>query len=279
MRSTQLNIYVLYAHLSFIQFYVSKNNHHAQTRSKNAFHLRLSRGILSRSSDLYDSRQYPYPGPLHTNSMTEDLLCQLTKKPSLIRLRQLLKHCKDALPPRIPNSTQPIPRHRTRQQARKVRHNKPHSPTTQPAHHAPELPRRRPSILRHALLPQHLLKHVSELLVAELLLLFPVLRLAAEAEAAPGEAARDAASCRGLGIGVGDLFVRVPRCGGCGGAGAEAVVDAGGVVVAAAGWVGECVIGVVYDLEFARPFGAFWGVGGDAVGVGFQGCSERVLSR
>jgi hypothetical protein len=47
------------------------------------------------------------------------------------------------------------------------------------------------------------------------------------------------------------------------------VVDPGGVVVAAAGGVRERVVGVVYYLELAGSFRAFWGVGGDAVGMGF----------
>ena len=47
------------------------------------------------------------------------------------------------------------------------------------------------------------------------------------------------------------------------------MVDACGVVVSAAGGLGEGVVGVVYELEFAGSFGAFWRVGGDAVGVGF----------
>ena len=51
------------------------------------------------------------------------------------------------------------------------------------------------------------------------------------------------------------------------------MVDSGGVVVAAAGRVGEGVVGVVYALEFLGAGGAFGGVGGDAVRVGFQGLS------
>jgi len=54
------------------------------------------------------------------------------------------------------------------------------------------------------------------------------------------------------------------------------MVDAGGVVVAAAGGLGECVVGVVYELEFSGSFGAFGGVGGDAVGVAFE-CRSRML--
>jgi hypothetical protein len=47
------------------------------------------------------------------------------------------------------------------------------------------------------------------------------------------------------------------------------VVDSCSVVVSATGGLREGVVGVVYDLEFAGSFGAFWRVGGDAVGVGF----------
>jgi hypothetical protein len=55
------------------------------------------------------------------------------------------------------------------------------------------------------------------------------------------------------------------------------VVDACGVVVAAAGGVGERIIGVVYLLEFAGALGAFGGVGGYAVGVGAEGRSGGML--
>ena len=55
------------------------------------------------------------------------------------------------------------------------------------------------------------------------------------------------------------------------------MVGACGVVVSTAGGVGEREVGVVYELEFAGSFGAFWGIGWDAVGVGFEGCSEELL--
>lgn len=42
-----------------------------------------------------------------------------------------------------------------------------------------------------------------------------------------------------------------------------------GVVVFAAGGVGECVVGVVYLLEFARSGGSFGRVLGYAVWMGF----------
>lgn len=42
-----------------------------------------------------------------------------------------------------------------------------------------------------------------------------------------------------------------------------------GVVVPAARSIREGVVGIVYELEFAGSFGTFWGIGGDAVGVGF----------
>jgi hypothetical protein len=54
------------------------------------------------------------------------------------------------------------------------------------------------------------------------------------------------------------------------------VVCSGGVVVAAACGVGEGEIGVVYELEFASSFAAFWGFGGDAVWVGFECCPETL---
>jgi hypothetical protein len=55
------------------------------------------------------------------------------------------------------------------------------------------------------------------------------------------------------------------------------VVGACGVVVLTTGGVREREVGVVYELEFAGSFGAFWGIGWDAVGVGFEGCSGELL--
>jgi hypothetical protein len=48
------------------------------------------------------------------------------------------------------------------------------------------------------------------------------------------------------------------------------VIGARGVVVAAATWVGEGVVGVVYLLESLGAGGALGGIGGDAVGVVFE---------
>jgi hypothetical protein len=55
------------------------------------------------------------------------------------------------------------------------------------------------------------------------------------------------------------------------------VVCSGGVVVSTACRVREGEVGVVYQLEFAGSFAAFWGVSGDAVGVGSECCSVRLL--
>lgn len=50
------------------------------------------------------------------------------------------------------------------------------------------------------------------------------------------------------------------------------MVGACGVVVAAPRGVGEGEVGIVYELEFAGSLTAFGGLGGDAVGVGFECC-------
>jgi hypothetical protein len=85
----------------------------------------------------------------------------------------------------------------------------------------------------------------------------------AEAEGGPGE--------RGFWSGAGGGNFFVIGVGGC-----EGGVAAGGVVVGAAGGVGEGVVGVVYLLEFLGAGGAFGGIGRDSVGVVFQGLSERM---
>lgn len=55
------------------------------------------------------------------------------------------------------------------------------------------------------------------------------------------------------------------------------MVGARSIVFAAAGGVGECVVGVVNELELARSLAAFWGVVGHAVGVCLQRCSVGML--
>jgi hypothetical protein len=65
-----------------------------------------------------------------------------------------------------------------------------------------------------------------------------------------------------VGVGVGEGI-------GVGRAAGAAEEFALGVILAPAGGVREGVVGVVDYLELARAGGAFWGVGGDAVGVGF----------
>ena len=51
------------------------------------------------------------------------------------------------------------------------------------------------------------------------------------------------------------------------------MIDSCGVVVPTTGGFGECVVGVVYELEFTGAFCAFGRVCWDAVGVGFECCS------
>ena len=83
----------------------------------------------------------------------------------------LLKDTINALPSRIPHRTKPIPRNRASECAGEIRHDEPHRPTAQPADQAPELAvRPRLLALGHAFLPQHLLEHAPELIIAEALL-------------------------------------------------------------------------------------------------------------
>ena len=73
-----------------------------------------------------------------------------------------------------------------------------------------------------------------------------------------------------------DGVVRVRACEGVGvgcACGRTTEKLALGVVLASPGWVGEGVVGVVDYLELAGADGAFFGVLGDAVGVGFESCS------
>ena len=190
--------------------------------------------------------------------MRKNLSRQLRQQPRLIPLRQLLKHRINALPLRIPDSTESISRHRARHSTRKIRHNKPHRPSTQATDQTPKFARGlRILALRHALFSQHLLEHASELRVR--FLFCPLVRR--EAEIGPGKAAGGNVIARDF------FFVRVVG----GGVGKG---RARGVVVPPPVGVGERVVGVVYGLELFGARGPLGGVGGDAVRVGFEGSSE-----
>ena len=203
--------------------------------------------------------------------MRKDLRCKFTQQLRLVPLRQFLKHRIYTLAPRIPHSTQPITRHRPSNRPREIRHNKSHRPATQATDHTPEFPcGTRLLAFRHALLSQHLFEDATKLLVAEFGLFLVV--GAFEAEGTPWEVRAEATTGFGWGawylffIWVSGVVVIIA---------AEGVVVsmvlAGGVVVAAARWVGESVVGVVDLLEFLGAGSALGGVGGDTVGMGFEG--------
>lgn len=185
----------------------------------------------------------------------------------------------DTLPLRIPYSAQPITGYRTTYQPRHVRHNEPQRTPAQAAHHTPELAGRLVSRIRHALLPQHLLKHVRELRILRLLARLAVSALAGEVVPRPRERALRRAAPARTRAGAGLRLGRVVGVGagegvGVGGAAAAAAEEpALGVVFAAPGLVREGVVGVVDYLELAGAGGALGGVLGDAVGVGFEGGS------
>lgn len=213
---------------------------------------------------------------LPTHRRAQHLRRQTTQKPRLIRLRHLLKNRIHALPLRIPDTAQPIPGHRTRHHPREIRNDKPHRAAGQPANHGPELARGTGVLVRHALFLQHLLEDAAELLFAEAVVrFFRVARgfgraAAAEAEGAPGERAEvEAASCTcacaSSCVWRGDfvLPLRIGRCR----AARPRIVRAGGVVLAAAGWVRERVVRIINGLEALRAGAALGGVCGDAVRV------------
>lgn len=89
-------------------------------------------------------------------------------------------------------------------------------------------------------------------------------------------AAAAAAGDAGTGIGVGEAGKGIRGFGG-GRAAAEDLTL--GVVFASPGGVREGEVGVVYELEFAGAGGALGRVGGDAVGVGFEGRAEGYILR
>jgi hypothetical protein len=192
---------------------------------------------------------------------------KITQHPRLVRLRQLLEHTIHALSARIPNRTQPIPRHRSGDRPRQVANDETHRRAARAPNHTPELARgMRVIALGHALLAQHLLEHPAELIIAEAVvrLLCVAPGCAAEAESAPREAAES--TTRTTIVLPGNLVFEVGGRG-VGRAAGEGLVAAGGVVVAAACGVRERIVGVIYLLETLCARDALRTVGSDAVGV------------
>jgi hypothetical protein len=188
----------------------------------------------------------------------------------LIRLGQLLKHSIHTLAPRIPNSTQPIPRHRARNRSRKVRHYKAHSSTAQPTHHTPELACGCWALtLCQAFFLHHLLEDVAELRVgAFLLLLRRVAAKCALEEVAPA----GKAWCATI-TACWDFFIRVVvAVAECSRPWGETTMKcARSIVVPPPCRVGERVVRVVDLLELLGAGAAFGTVGGDAVWMVFEG--------
>lgn len=128
----------------------------------------------------------------------------------------------------------------------------------------------------HALLPEHLFEDIGELLILSLLagfflvvLVFGALALVGEEVPGPGVEVGLLSLLLLVGsglFGVGEGVEAAGRGAGGAGAGEEFAL---GVVFAAAGGIGEGVICVVDELEFAGSFGTVRVVGRDAVGVGF----------
>lgn len=124
-------------------------------------------------------------------------------------------------------------------------------------------------MVRHPLLAQHLLEHVPELCVLRLVRV--PRRLALPGEEVPGPRVRLLRAGAGN-AGVG-LLVREGVGPGRGGVGAALEV-----VFAAAGTVGQGVVGVIDELEAAGAGLALGAVGRDAVRVEFQGRASKGVS-
>lgn len=216
----------------------------------------------------------------------------------ILRTRVCPTHLKDsinALALGIPDGAQPVARHRARQQARDVGHDEPQPGTARAAQQAPEFVVGRPVALGQALLPEHLLEHVAELLLAGLLrrlraragagagpgpggtsLPFLLLSLVLEEVPRPAKCGLAGAGLRSRGVVAGlELSEGVAARGGGGGAAVELPLA---IVLPPPGVVGQREVGVVYELELLRARGALGGVGGDTVGVGLERGTEKRLS-
>jgi hypothetical protein len=188
--------------------------------------------------------------PLPPHRSLEHLRRKLTQEPRPIRLWKVQENLIDTFPLRITNSTQPIPSHSTRQRSRDITHDKAQRTTTDSTNDCPKPPRGPSatiaiiaSFFSEPFLAQHLLKHGSELVVIALL-------ATAEAKGGPWETT---AALRDFFV---DFFFGLFE-------------GAGLVVFAAAGWVGEGVVGIVYFLELLGSGWSFGGVGWDSIRVGF----------
>lgn len=181
-------------------------------------------------------------------------------------------HLIHTLPLGVPHRPKPVSRHRTGQHAREVGDDEAQRTAAQAPHQTPELARRRVRpVLRHALLPHHLLEDVAELGI------FGPLPLGSPG--GPGGTTVEEVPrprVRALGGGarlLWNLLVGLLEGVRLRGRGAEE--PALGVVVSAAGGVGEGVVGVVDELELAGAGVALRGVGWDAVRVSFQRGAEE----
>lgn len=198
----------------------------------------------------------------------------------------------DALSPGVAHSAEPVARHRASHHARHVGDDEAEGAAAHAAEHAPKgirgTGRAVAPFLRHALLAEHLLEDVAELLILGLpARLFVGRPPVGEEGPGPrvclaGAGSRAGPAGRGGNIFVGFLEWVRRRCGAATAAAAAAAARGAGavdlalrVVLAAAGRVGEGVVGVVDELELASAGGAVWGVRGDPVGVRLQGGSAE----
>lgn len=112
----------------------------------------------------------PQAPRLDAHSMAEDAGGELGEQAGAVVEGQLLENGVNALAAGVADGTEAVAGHGAGDEARDVGDDEAHDATARRAEDAPELGRRpvRP-LLRHALLAQHLLEHVPELLVLRLL--------------------------------------------------------------------------------------------------------------
>lgn len=138
--------------------------------------------------------------------MSEDLLCQFAKYPHLRWLIELLEDAVYTLAFGVPNRAQPVASYGTGNGAWSIRHDEPESASADCANDRPEstcrtcvlalcqtlIPAMCQRLLRYTAakrnLRHHLFECTAKLLIAELLCILLVLRLAAEPKCRPREA-------------------------------------------------------------------------------------------
>lgn len=175
------------------------------------------------------------------------------------RQEAYLEYGPHALPFGVADGSEPVSSHGTGHKSGHVGDDEPQRTSAYTAQKTPELVRRPASgLVGHALFLHHFLEDIAELGVTLLLPAFGaairagMTALVREVVPSPRVGARHGATAAGRR----HLLLRVGEGVGVRGRALEEL--ALGIIVAASGRVGECIIGIIDKLELAGAFGSVW---------------------